>query len=45
MESSGPEEDENTKKKIMKDAINFFRLEKLEKEIIDTTIKDARNFF
>ena len=33
------------KKNIMKDVKNLFRLEKLEKEIIDTTIKDVRNFF
>ena len=30
---------------IIKDVRNLFRLEKVKKEIIDTTIKDIRNIF
>ena len=40
MESSNLEE-----KNIIKDLIDFFRLKKLKKETIDTTIKIIRNLF
>ena len=44
MESSRTEEDENMEENIIKDVINLFRLEKLKKEAIGTTIK-VRNLF
>ena len=40
MENPRPE-----KENIIKDVRNIFRLEKLKKEIIDTTIKDIKNLF
>ena len=44
MESSRPEEDENTEENIIKDVRNLFRLNKLEKETNDAVIKGIKTF-